>query len=423
MIASNNNNNNNNNANNNNNNNNNANNNNANINKRKEMSPSNKRREEHPTHELELQRLRDIQNEAFNTLMTTFSTLTQTSLAYLKTLAEDSIIHQNLSSDTFVPLKKKRLDSPVRTPTSSSSSSSSFQRGKKKLENDPKKVVAVHSRRHGEAKLKQDYGDDVKIIDVSLLSAEPWNKFHPAFPHQKIPLPTNNNNIFSMSVQGIWEALKVFENQGIDLSPMQNSKMRGLVRDEKKVGGKFLGWQRDIKNPSLPLLQEREARKLIFLPAYYHVLDNNLKEPIAELRKFMSKARAKNTKLVIRDHETNCDIDDVNNVLSHAHLIRLYLEGEYPFYNEKDLDKPAYFRPILNNTNTNENNTKHNLEMARSEEEDYPESDDLEDESDEEKDVEDQDDDDDEEEDDESANQTGGMEIIETDDENEDGTQ
>jgi len=72
-----------------------------------------------------------------------------------------------------------------------------------------------------------------------------------------------------MSVEGIFEGLKVFEKAAVDQSTLSNQSMRSLHRTEKKYG-KLLGWSQGRKGYKcgMPLLNEKEARWKILIPTY-----------------------------------------------------------------------------------------------------------------------------------------------------------
>jgi hypothetical protein len=71
------------------------------------------------------------------------------------------------------------------------------------------------------------------------------------------------------------------------------------------------------------LLNYRDARYQIYLPAYRWVLENRLGEQAAELRKLLPD-------VVLLDYETNGDVEDLSRPLSHAALVKHYLEGTWP---------------------------------------------------------------------------------------------
>jgi hypothetical protein len=73
------------------------------------------------------------------------------------------------------------------------------------------------------------------------------------------------------------------------------------------------------------LLGYREARYSIYLPAYRWVLENRLAAEVGRLRD-----ESQSTPLVLLDYETNGDIEDLSRPLSHAALIRLFLQVQWP---------------------------------------------------------------------------------------------
>jgi hypothetical protein len=73
------------------------------------------------------------------------------------------------------------------------------------------------------------------------------------------------------------------------------------------------------------LLGYRDARYSIYLPAYRWVLENRLTDEVEQLREH-SRGRT----VVLLDYETNGDVDDLSAPLSHAALVKCFLEGNWP---------------------------------------------------------------------------------------------
>ena len=73
------------------------------------------------------------------------------------------------------------------------------------------------------------------------------------------------------------------------------------------------------------LLGYIEARKLIYLPCYKWVLENKLQKLVAAVRII-----SKNKPVVLLDYNTNPDVNNPKKPLSHASLIKAYIEGNYP---------------------------------------------------------------------------------------------
>jgi hypothetical protein len=63
------------------------------------------------------------------------------------------------------------------------------------------------------------------------------------------------------------------------------------------------------------LLGYRDARFQTYLPAYKWVLENRLVAQVKELGQLL---------------ETNTDTEDLSSPMSHAALIKYYLEGNWP---------------------------------------------------------------------------------------------
>jgi hypothetical protein len=73
------------------------------------------------------------------------------------------------------------------------------------------------------------------------------------------------------------------------------------------------------------LLPYVEARKRIYLPSYRWVLEQKIPDLVEDLREVAS-----DQDVVLLDYATNGDVQNPSNPLSHAALVRLYLEGDWP---------------------------------------------------------------------------------------------
>jgi len=158
-------------------------------------------------------------------------------------------------------------------------------------------------------------------FDVTSRGEEPWVRFSPFFPHGGIPAP-NTPGVFARSVEGLWQGLKVFEREDIDPSRWEISSMKGIKRAGGKRG-KVLGHRFGVGSDVL--LGYRDARMRIYLPAYRWVLENCLAAEVAKLRAEMALRM-----VVLLDYETNGDVEDLSSPLSHAALVKHYLEGKWP---------------------------------------------------------------------------------------------
>jgi hypothetical protein len=180
--------------------------------------------------------------------------------------------------------------------------------------------IFIASKRLSSTTLRQRYGD-AHIIDVTSRGADPWVRFSPFYPHGGIPVPFSAG-VVSSSVEGIWQGLKVFEQMDVDPSRFAVTNMKGIKRSARKYGN-VLGHRAGIAGERL--FTYIEARYLIYLPSYRWVLDHHLQEQLAELQRLATEKP-----LVLLDYEANAEIENCSRPLSHASLIKRYLEGVWP---------------------------------------------------------------------------------------------
>ncbi len=180
--------------------------------------------------------------------------------------------------------------------------------------------LLVRSRRTNLEKLRGQAGNSV-VLDVTSRGPEPWVRFSPFYPHGGIPIPRSSGQT-GLSVEGIWQGLKVFEHAGVDPEKWRIETMRGIKRSARRYG-RVLGHRAGLDDERL--LPYREARYAIYLPCYRWVLENPLADLVGELRR-LGDERA----VILLDYETNEDVDDLTRPLSHAGLIKRYLEGTWP---------------------------------------------------------------------------------------------
>jgi hypothetical protein len=180
--------------------------------------------------------------------------------------------------------------------------------------------IEVKSRRRSLARLEAEFPGS-RIIDATSKGAEPWLQLSPFYPHGQIPVPFTPGT-FSKSVEGIWQALKVFEKADVDARKLEVSTMKGIkrsVRTSGPVRGHRMGLHGDR------LLSYVEARRSIYLPSYRWVLEHNLQALTTRLRDL-----SQNHLVLLLDYETNGDVDDVSSPLSHAALVKSFVEGQWP---------------------------------------------------------------------------------------------
>lgn len=142
----------------------------------------------------------------------------------------------------------------------------------------------------------------------------------PFYPHGGIPVP-GLPGITATCVEAIWQGLKVFESCGVDYSLFTNDTMQNIKRTVRKYG-KPIGHQYGDK-----ILNYQDARMYIYIPTYKYVLDN-IPSAQATIKKI--KEKSANQDIVFLDYNTNIDVFDFSKPLSHAALVKLYIENNYP---------------------------------------------------------------------------------------------
>lgn len=182
-------------------------------------------------------------------------------------------------------------------------------------------MIIVESKRKKPENILKKYPGAI-LADVTSNSKDELVKFSPFYPHGGIPVPFTEG-MTATCVEAIWQGLKVFESADVDVSLFNNGTMKGLKRTVRRFG-KPLGHRKGVYGKEL--LNYVEARKQIYIPTYQWVLENKLKDVIERLRE-----TSKNKTIILLDYDTNADVENVKKPLSHASLIKAYIEGKYPY--------------------------------------------------------------------------------------------
>ena len=181
-------------------------------------------------------------------------------------------------------------------------------------------MIFIESKRKKLEDIEAQY-PDAMIIDVTSHAQDEFVKFSPFYPNGGIPVPFTEG-LVAVSVEGIWQGLKVFEDADIDTSLFSKRDMKNMKRTVSKFG-KCLGHRKGVHGEEL--LDYIEARKLIYLPCYKWVLENKLQKLVTAVRVI-----SKHKPVVLLDYNTNPDVYNPKKPLSHASLIKAYIEGNYP---------------------------------------------------------------------------------------------
>ena len=187
-------------------------------------------------------------------------------------------------------------------------------------ESKMKPMIIIESKRKKPEALKEQY-PDAMIIDVTSHAVDEFVMFSPFYPIGGVPVPFTEG-LVAVSVEGIWQGLKVFEDADIDTSFFSKREMKNLKRTSRKYGI-CLGHRKGVHGEEL--LGYIEARKKIYLPCYKWVLENKLKKLVTAIRII-----SKNKPVVLLDYNTNPDVNNPKKALSHASLIKAYIEGNFP---------------------------------------------------------------------------------------------
>ena len=177
-------------------------------------------------------------------------------------------------------------------------------------------MIIIKNKRTKVENILKQY-PDAEIFDVT--SKGEYKRLSPFYPHGGIPVPFSGT-VTSQSVEGLWQGLKVFEHEGIDLGCLDNKTMKNLKRTVR-THGRCLGHQKGLG--SKQLLGYIEARRLIYVPSYLWMLEHKCQHEIEQFRQLLAQGKT----IVFLDYETNENVDDPSKPLSHASLIKHFLEN------------------------------------------------------------------------------------------------
>ena len=191
-------------------------------------------------------------------------------------------------------------------------------------------MIIIESKRKKTTTIYKKYPDAI-LADVTSGATNDLVKLSPFYPHGGIPVPFSDGYTASC-VEAIWQGLKVFKEADVDTSLFSNSTMKGLKRTVRRFG-EPLGHRKGVNGTEL--LGYIEARKQIYIPTYKWVLENKVATIIDKMRKANDEGKI----IVLLDYDTNADVENVKKPLSHASLIKAYVEGIYP-YGDKPVERP-----------------------------------------------------------------------------------
>lgn len=183
-------------------------------------------------------------------------------------------------------------------------------------------MIIIESKRKKPETIRKKYPDAI-LADVTSGAKDGLVKLSPFYPHGGIPVPFSEGYT-ATCVEAIWQGLKVFEGADVDITLFENDTMKGLKRTVRRFG-KPLGHRKGVNGTEL--LSYIEARKQIYIPTYKWVLTHKVADIIERLRAASNSGKT----IILLDYDTNADVENVRQPLSHASLIKAYAEGTYPY--------------------------------------------------------------------------------------------
>lgn len=177
-------------------------------------------------------------------------------------------------------------------------------------------TVEIFSKR----KKNLPVGEKVIVVDVTKNGTDPtFVKFSPFCPHGDIPVP-GFADLTTTSVEGAWQGLKAFEREGPDRSYLKKTLPKKRPATEAK--GRVLG-HRYGEGDDARLLGYVDARKMIYVPMYEHVIQTRLANEVALLKGLVREGN----RVVLLDYETNEDVENTTRPLSHASILKRWIES------------------------------------------------------------------------------------------------
>ena len=183
-------------------------------------------------------------------------------------------------------------------------------------------MIIIESKRKKLATILKQYPGAIPA-DVTSTATDGLVKLSPFYPHGGIPVPFSEG-FTATCVEAIWQGLKVFESCDVDIQMFKNDTMKNIKRTVRRFG-KPLGHRKGVYGTEL--LGYIEARKQIYIPTYKWVLENKVANIIERLR----TASIEGKTIILLDYDTNADVENAKKPLSHASLIKAYVEGTYPY--------------------------------------------------------------------------------------------
>ena len=192
-------------------------------------------------------------------------------------------------------------------------------------------MIVIQNKRKKPENILKAYPGAI-ICDVTSKAKDGLVKLSPFYPHGGIPVPFSEGWT-ATCVEAVWQGLKVFASADVDTEMFKNDTMKNIKRTVRRFG-KPLGHRRGVNGTEL--LGYIDARKQIYIPIFRWVLENKVADIIAKM-----KEAAKAKTIVLLDYDTNSEVDNPAKPLSHAYLIKAYIEGLPPYEDMQQEHKEA----------------------------------------------------------------------------------
>lgn len=185
-------------------------------------------------------------------------------------------------------------------------------------------MITVVNKKRSIENIQKDF-PGAYILDITSSSPYHYGQIlSPFYPHRNIPIPGDSHGMTATCVEAIWQGLKVFEESDIDKQVFCNDTMKNIKRTTRKYG-KPIGHRYGVFSNTI--LNYADARRLIYIPSYKYIL-----EQIPEVNRIIEKIKdkAKESDIILLDYNINPDNRDISKPISHAELVKMYVENRYP---------------------------------------------------------------------------------------------
>ena len=182
-------------------------------------------------------------------------------------------------------------------------------------------TIYIENRRTPKSVLLNRYAEPI-VIDVTSQGAMPYRRMSPFYPHRNIPIPFSEG-YYAISVEGIWQGLKVFKDYGIDTSKFYIDNMKGIKRNSRQYG-EILGHLKGVEG--FEILDYVTAKREIYIPSYAWVIEYCLKNEMAAIAQMATQSA-----IVLLDYNTCENLLDPIKPISHAALCKAYLLGSLTY--------------------------------------------------------------------------------------------